>query len=73
MGHVLVTNFLKELMELNFVCDCRFLQITEVFFELSDLRQYFFFYKRVKLLAFLQAIYHSHLLPRTILLKNFTH
>lgn len=45
MGHVLVTNFLKELMELNFVCDCRFLQITEVFFELSDLRQYFFFIK----------------------------
>lgn len=48
---------------------CGFLQITEVFFGLSDLRQYFYFcYKRVKLVAFLQTII-THLLPRITLLK----
>lgn len=46
-----------------------FYRSLKYFFGLSDLRQYFyFFYKRVKLLAFLQTII-THLLPRIILLK----
>lgn len=58
-------------MESNFRCDCRSLQTTEILYlERSDLGQYFYyFYKRANLIAFLQSIYHCHLLFRTILVK----